>query len=107
MAHRDVYRPKSEYVPRDHGADLRSGAAFEMDALPRILDAGVGKDGHVRPLVNPLSRTFCQQHIRHVRNYTKTEQLDSGKLLDALFRSKLEVEAERWLFRFLFSGLRP
>jgi hypothetical protein len=70
MAHRDVDRPKPEDMPSDYGSYLRPWTTFKMDALLRILDTGVGKDGHVGPFMDAFPGTFCQQHIRHARNYT-------------------------------------
>jgi hypothetical protein len=70
MAHHDVDRPKPKDMPGDHGAYLRPWSTFKIDALPRILDARIGKDGYIRPFMNHLTGAFCQQHIRHARNYT-------------------------------------
>jgi hypothetical protein len=70
MAHRDVDRPKPEDMPSDNGSYLRPWPTFKMDALTRVLNAGIGKNGYISPFMHPFSGTFCQQHIRHVRNYT-------------------------------------
>ena len=71
-------------MPGDHSAKLRTRSSFKIDALLRILNTGVSKNGHIRSFMNALPCTFCQQHIRHARNYIKSPSLNNqikiGKL---------------------------
>ena len=102
MPHRNVKRPESENMPGDYGAKLRTRSSFKIDALLRILNTGISKNGHIRSFMDTLPRTFCQQHIRHAGNYIKSPSLN-----DQIQFGKFTFDASDILAISLKSSVAP